>query len=211
MPIGMTNSVRVLAAQSYGAGQATAVGMWSQVALVWTAALFLIPISVVWWFAGDIVCLMGLEHEELAEISPIDPMSGLFVTNSTMSPAMAPGPAATATDLCTKASEFSRLSLLWLWPMVLYNILGSALEAVEVVMPVTVISVVFAGVNFGINAFFITYLRLGLVGSAMATFVSKVLQLLTLCAVGLGYLRLQDKFWGGWYVARVWFFVVVEF
>ena len=210
MPVGLTNSVRVLAAQSYGAGQAKTVGTWMQVALVWTLLLFALPISLVWWFAGDIVCALGLEHEEVAEFSPVDPMASLFVRNftgspanaalapSVMAPAPAHGPPPPGGLLCDKASEFARLSLLWLWPTVLYNILGSALEAVEVVLPVTIISVVFAGVSFGINAFFISYMRLGLVGSALATFVSKMLQLVTLLIVGLGYLRLQDKFWGGW-------------
>jgi putative MATE family efflux protein len=254
LPVGLTNSVRVLAACSFGAGQAKNVGLWVQVAILWTAILFIIPVSLIWWFTGSIVCLFGMEGEELDDLN--EPPEGdenvtaaslrvqiatavqylagggvrigqHWLSNSSSYPSFPsydsrlhgpygssmagdgnstapPGPPSVSAEedlgaeLCDKATEFARLSLLWLWPMVLYNIFASALEAVEIVLPVTIISIVFVGVNFAINWVFLVVLGWGLAGSAMATTVSKVLQLIVLMLVGEFALNVRQRFWGGW-------------
>jgi Na+-driven multidrug efflux pump len=158
LPIGFTNAVRVLAAQSYGAGQAKNVGLWVQVGLALSAILFLIPITLVWLFAGDIVCAMNLQSEELEYLEEPDGMldlgiaaaSALFdnVTASATATAASslPPPSMTHSqmmlehELCEKASTFGRVSLLWLWPLVIYNVLTCVLEALEIVWPASTLA-----------------------------------------------------------------------
>jgi hypothetical protein len=43
-------------------------------------------------------------------------------------------------ELCEKASTFGRVSLLWLWPLVIYNVLTCVLEALEIVWPATIMT-----------------------------------------------------------------------
>ena len=127
--------------------------------------LFFIPISLIWWFAGDLVCALGLESEELfneLDELPQNPDIKLVIAHTVDALVSNATSTSTATPLtphsallCSKASEFSQLSLIWLWPAVFYNILVSALEAVEIVVPQTVITVAFVGVNVFINWLFV--------------------------------------------------------
>lgn len=216
LPIGFTNAVRVLAAQSYGAGQAKNVGLWVQVGLALSAILFLIPITLVWLFAGDIVCAMNLQSEELEYLEEPDGMldlgiaaaSALFdnvtATATATAASSLPPPSMTHSqmmlehELCEKASTFGRVSLLWLWPLVIYNVLTCVLEALEIVWPATIMTLLFVGVNFGLNYIFLTWLQLGLIGSALATSVSKILQLLLLVGLMIKYYKLHTHVWSPW-------------
>ena len=49
------------------------------------------------------------------------------------------------------ASLFARVSIVWLVPNTIFGALSVWLEAIEIVVPQTVISVVFVGVNYGLN------------------------------------------------------------
>jgi putative MATE family efflux protein len=212
LPIGFTNAVRVLAAQSYGAGQAKNVGLWVQVGLALSAILFLIPISLIWIFAGDIVCSMNLQAEELDFLEQPDGMvdlgiataSALFDNVTTvaeatsMSMPMSHSEMMVEQELCQKAATFGRVSLLWLWPLVIYNVMTCVLEALEIVWPATIMTLLFVGVNFGLNYIFLTWLQLGLVGSALATSVSKILQLLLLMTLMIKYYKLHTQLWSPW-------------
>lgn len=212
LPIGFTNAVRVLAAQSYGAGQTKNVGLWVQVGLALSAIIFLIPISLVWLFAGNIVCAMNLQAEELEYLDEENPMidagiaagAALFdnvtstISNSMHDSMMSHSQMMVEHELCDKASTFGRVSLLWLWPLVIYNVLTCILEALEIVWPATLLTLLFVGVNFGLNYIFLSWLQLGLVGSALATSVSKILQLILLLVLILKYYKLQTVVWSPW-------------
>lgn len=82
------------------------------------------------------------------------------------------------------ANEFGRWSILWLWPSIAFTSLSIWLETMEIVWPATILSIVFIGVNFGLNQVFIhgvgSWEGLGYIGSPIATGVSKTGQLVIL-------------------------------
>jgi MATE family multidrug resistance protein len=130
-------------------------GIWLQVTLLWTTLLLVVPTGVLWWFTGSLVTLF----------SP-----------------------ATSAEVAGFAATFARYSLLWLLPATIFNALCVWMEAVEVVVPQTIISVVFVAINFGLNYLLVfgggdEHLALGLIGSPIATAVSKILQLFVLLGV----------------------------
>lgn len=123
--------------------------------LVWTTLLLVVPTGVLWWFTGSLVQLFSPDTSEV---------------------------------VAGYAATFARWSLLWLLPATVFNALCVWMEAVEVVVPQTIISVVFVLVNFGLNYLFVfgggsDHYALGLIGSPLATAVSKLLQLVVLLAV----------------------------
>ncbi|KAA0146571.1 hypothetical protein FNF29_07978 [Cafeteria roenbergensis] len=88
------------------------------------------------------------------------------------------------------ADQFGRFSLLWLWPAMLFNALSMWLESMEIVWPITIISIFFIGVNFLLNWILVAGMDgaidgwegMGFLGSPVATAVSKVLQIIALWA-----------------------------
>ena len=53
------NAMDPLCSQAFGAGKLAKVGLWLQVAILWSTVLFVPPLVAIWWFAGDIMHVFG--------------------------------------------------------------------------------------------------------------------------------------------------------
>lgn len=105
------------------------------------------------------------------------------------------------------ASVFARISILWVWPNMMYIAVRQYFQAQDIVRPQMVVNACFVVVNLLLNLLFIwgipgVHSGLGFAGSPLATVVSRWLQLLTF----LFYVKfrgLHAKTWTGWKWAEV--------
>jgi len=95
-----------------------------------------------------------------------------------------------SSEVTAMANVFGLYSVLWLWPAMLFNALSMWLEAMEIVWPTTIISIVFIGINFLLNWVLVGGMGglvdgfdgIGFRGSPIATAISKLLQIVALWA-----------------------------
>lgn len=171
LSMGIINALGTLAAQAFGAKRYPMVGIWLQVTLIWSTLVLVVPTGIVWWFTSDIVRLISPNQSEA-------------VYNA--------------------AALFSRWSILSLLPGHVFTVVSIWMESIEIVVPQTVMSIVFVAVNVGLNYVLVFGVApgysLGLLGSPIATAVSKILQLAALLFYAKWDLRLK-RCWQGWTLA----------
>jgi MATE family multidrug resistance protein len=99
------------------------------------------------------------------------------------------------------AALFSRWSILSLLPGHVFMVVSIWMESIEIVVPQTVMSIVFVAVNVGLNYVLVFGVApgysLGLLGSPIATTVAKILQLAALLFYAKWDVRLA-RCWQGW-------------
>lgn len=99
------------------------------------------------------------------------------------------------------AALFSRWSILSLLPGHVFMVVSTWMESIEIVVPQTVMSIVFVAVNVGLNYVLVFGVApgysLGLLGSPIATTVAKILQLAALLFYAKWDVRLA-RCWQGW-------------
>ncbi|GBG34862.1 Multidrug and toxin extrusion protein 1 [Hondaea fermentalgiana] len=99
------------------------------------------------------------------------------------------------------AQEFNNVSMLVLWPMVMYMIIRQYFQSMQIVTPAMVVSGLTVGVNYAMNYVFVPpdgLFRWGIKGSPFATFLSMLFQIgcfTTYTVVIRGY---HKPYWGGW-------------
>lgn len=171
LSMGIINALGTLAAQAFGAKRYAMVGIWLQVTLIWSTLVLVVPTGIVWWFTSDIVRLISPHQSEA-------------VYNA--------------------AALFSRWSILSLLPGHIFMVVSIWMESIEIVVPQTIMSIVFVAVNVGLNYVLVFGVApgysLGLLGSPIATAVSKILQLAALLFYAKWDLRLK-RCWQGWTLA----------
>jgi multidrug resistance protein, MATE family len=104
-------------------------------------------------------------------------------------------------EVCAMASSFATISILWLYPFHVFNAISVYLESLEIILPQTVLSMVFIVLNFPLYYFFVFTCDLGVSGAAWASVVSNLLQLACLVYYVWGREhRLQEveDTWTGW-------------
>ena len=118
-------------------------------------------------------------------------------------------------DSTTDYAEVGRLGQLYnewastgLLPTVWYMAIRQFMQALQIVKPATVVSLLAVGANVGFNYLFIwglgpdsSWQGLGFKGSPIATTVSLCLQLGLFCAYAFGYKKYHRPYWGGWSMA----------
>jgi MATE family, multidrug and toxin extrusion protein len=184
---GILNALCTLAAQAFGAKRHGMVGLWLQVSVVWTTLILVVPTTIIWWFTGDIVRLISPDENEA---------------------------------VYTAATVFAQWSCLWLLPNTVFSALAVWLEALEIVVPQTIISIIFIFVNVALNVLLVFgfvplgakdgWAGMGLVGSPLATTISKFLQLFALLAYA-ARVPLVRRCWPGWTTACLKMRLVIEF
>jgi multidrug resistance protein, MATE family len=166
-------SLGPLCSQAFGAGQMERVSLWLQVSVIWPTVIFFPLLAVAWAYSGEIMRLCGVSLSDAVDQA---------------------------------ADTYGSYSLLWLWPAMMFNALSMWTESLEVVWPVTIISIVFIGINFLLNWVFVNggmvpgWNGLGLVGSPIATAVSKMLQIISLWLwiFPVGKTAKKLDVWHGW-------------
>jgi len=112
-------------------------------------------------------------------------------------------------ELCDMAAFYAQVSLTWLVPYTVFNVVAVYLESLEIFLPQTMLSVFFIVVNIPLNFLFIfgfttdpgQHTGLGFVGSPLAAAFSHILQLLALVLYIWGRkikLKSVQDTWHGW-------------
>ena len=99
------------------------------------------------------------------------------------------------------AQKFNMVSILVLWPMVLYMIIRQYFQAMQIVTPAMVVSGLTVGFNYGMNALFVpddSPVAWGFEGSPFATFISMLFQIGLFLAYTVWYMGSHKPYWGGW-------------
>jgi len=99
------------------------------------------------------------------------------------------------------ALEFNIVSMLVLWPMVMYMCIRQYFQTLSVVTPAAVVSFLTVGFNFWMNLIFVPadgVFGWGLKGSPFATFLSMIFQIVCFSSYVIGYKKYHKDFWGGW-------------
>lgn len=99
------------------------------------------------------------------------------------------------------AQTFNNMSLLVLWPMIMYMVIRQFFQAMQVVTPAAVVSGITVGVNYLANYLFVPadgVFQWGLKGSPFATFLSMLFQICAFCGYTVWYKGYHKPYWGGW-------------
>lgn len=99
------------------------------------------------------------------------------------------------------AQEFNHVSILVLWPMVMYMIIRQYFQSMQIVTPAMVVSGLTVGVNYLMNYLFVPLdgpFRWGLKGSPFATFISMLFQIGCFTLYTMVIKGYHKPYWGGW-------------
>eukprot|EP01139_Manchomonas_bermudensis_P002152 Amastigsp_a3862_15.p1 type:complete len:515 gc:universal Amastigsp_a3862_15:87-1631(+) len=105
--------------------------------------------------------------------------------------------------LSADAGLFAQLSIPWLWPNQMYQMLQAYFQTIDVVQPALVVNATFVAVNLGANLLLVFGIPgrwggLGFAGSPLATTLSRWLMLVVYCAYVFGWSRAHVSTWSGW-------------
>ncbi|OQR90099.1 Multidrug/Oligosaccharidyl-lipid/Polysaccharide (MOP) Flippase Superfamily [Achlya hypogyna] len=101
-------------------------------------------------------------------------------------------------EVIALATQFSRYSILSVWPQCFNCALRQYLQAQEIVTPGTVVSSVSVVLCVATNYLFIYHWGFGFVGSPLAQFIADVFQPVALLAYAVGVRRYHEPTWFGW-------------
>ena len=105
-------------------------------------------------------------------------------------------------DVAGYGQRFNSLAVLFFWPTVMYMALRQFFQAVQIVLPATIVSAATIGVNVGLNALLVNGVGewggMGLEGSPIATLVSMLFQLGSFLCFTVLWKKYHAPFWGGW-------------
>ena len=108
------------------------------------------------------------------------------------------------------AKLFGRYASLFLYPTVIYMAIRQYFQALQIVLPATIVSSICVGINVGLNAFLIygvhwnnigiNWNGFGFIGSPLATSASMIVQIVLFCtfAIGIKQYPKKKKAWNGW-------------
>mmetsp|Transcript_12627 Transcript_12627/g.22502 ORF Transcript_12627/g.22502 Transcript_12627/m.22502 type:complete len:542 (-) Transcript_12627:39-1664(-) len=104
-------------------------------------------------------------------------------------------------DIPELAYQFNLVSILILWPMVMYMIIRQFFQALQIVKPAMVVSAFTVLFNYWMNSVFVPEdgpVGWGLKGSPFATFISMLFQLTSFLLYVVVYRGYHTPYWGGW-------------
>jgi MATE family multidrug resistance protein len=99
------------------------------------------------------------------------------------------------------AQNFNNVSMLVLWPMVMYMIIRQYFQAIQIVIPAMIVSGLTVAFNYAMNWVFVPEngpVGWGLEGSPFATFLSMLFQLGSFTLYVVVYQGYHKPYWGGW-------------
>jgi len=99
------------------------------------------------------------------------------------------------------AYRFNLVSMLVLWPMVIFGCIRQYFQSLEVVAPAAVVSFLTVFFNYAMNALFVPKDSLfgwGLEGSPFAAFLSMIFQISCFVCYVVVYKKYHRDYWGGW-------------
>lgn len=110
--------------------------------------------------------------------------------------------AGTAHETAALAGHFSRISIGWLAPFMLYLGLNEFLAAQKIVFPALLTNLVFVAVNLGLNLVLVFGVHgmggMGFAGSPLATVLSRLMLVLAYYVYAIRFRKLHVRAWGGW-------------
>lgn len=108
----------------------------------------------------------------------------------------------TEPGVASYAQEFNELASSIVWPTYMYMAVRQYFQALQIVMPATIVSFLTIGVNVGLNYLLVfgvsTWGGLALRGSPLATLGSMLFQLGAFLGYAVVYKGYHKPYWGGW-------------
>ena len=187
-----------ICSQAIGAKNKKLAGNWLQLALV-TCSLLCALVVTAYFFTRPIVAFIvnngvyGSEASKGAHDVCAAPSRGVsepaIVTCS--------AEVSNATAIADYAQEFNNLYALVLWPTIIYMCVRQYFQALQIVIPATIVSALTVGINVGINQMLVfSPGNMGLRGSPLATFTSMLFQLGSFCIFCFAIKKYHAEFWG---------------
>jgi len=107
-------------------------------------------------------------------------------------------------DVAKYAQDFNVLAVTFFAPTIIYMAIRQFFQAIQIVMPATIVSAATLGLNVWLNAALVMgwgipgWEGLGLKGSPIATFLSMVFQIVGFLGFTVWWKGYHTPYWGGW-------------